>query len=46
MRLIPMVDFVLKAIHTPNINEAICWEQTEERLQMIYNYARFIKQPQ
>ncbi|HAY3504313.1 TPA: hypothetical protein JRX02_002939 [Elizabethkingia anophelis] len=44
-KLIPLSDFVLKTVHTPNINEAICWEQTEERLQKIYKYTQFLKQP-
>ncbi|MCT4181966.1 hypothetical protein HZP54_18690, partial [Elizabethkingia anophelis] len=43
--LMPLSDFVLKTVHTPNINEAICWEQTEERLQKIYKYTQFLKQP-
>ncbi|MCT4143019.1 hypothetical protein HZP66_02115 [Elizabethkingia anophelis] len=44
-KLMPLSDFVLKTVHTPNINEAICWEQTEERLQKIYKYTQFLKQP-
>lgn len=44
-KLIPLSDFVLKTLHTPNVNEAICWEQTEERLQKIYMFTQFIKQP-
>lgn len=43
--LIPMSDFALKVIQTPFINEAISWEQTSKRLQIIENYARFLKQP-
>ncbi|WP_407498840.1 hypothetical protein [Elizabethkingia anophelis] len=43
-KLIPLSDFVLKTVHTPNVNEAICWEQTEERLQKIYKYTQFLKQ--
>lgn len=44
-KLISMTDFVLKVVQTPNINEAICWEQTEERLNKIYQYSLFLKQP-
>lgn len=44
-KLIPMTDFVLKVVQTPNINEAICLEQTDARLQKIYQYALFLKQP-
>ena len=40
-----MTDFVLKVVQTPNINEAICWEQTERRLNKIYEYSLFLKQP-
>jgi len=40
-----MTDFVLKVVQTPNINEAICWEQTEGRLNKIYQYSLFLKQP-
>ena len=40
-----MTDFVLKVVQTPNINEAICWEQTEGRLNKIYEYSLFLKQP-
>ena len=40
-----MTDFVLQAVQTPNVNEAICWEQTEARLQKIYQYSLFLKQP-
>ena len=39
-----MTDFVLKVVQTPNINEAICWEQTERRLNKIYQYSLFLKQ--
>ena len=40
-----MTDFVLKVVQTPNINEAVCWEQTEGRLNKIYQYSLFLKQP-
>jgi hypothetical protein len=40
-----MTDFVLQVVQTPNVNEAICWEQTEARLQKIYQYSLFLKQP-
>lgn len=43
-KLIPLSDFVLKTVHTPNVSEAIFWEQTEERLQKIYKYTHFLKQ--
>lgn len=43
--LISMTDFVLQIVQTSNVNEAICWEQTEERLQKIYHYGLFLKQP-
>jgi len=42
--LISMTDFVLKTVQTPNVNEAICWEQTEQRLNQIYQYSLFLKQ--
>lgn len=42
--LIPMEDFVLKTVQTPFENEAICWEQTQKRLDAIYRYAQFLKQ--
>lgn len=42
--LIPMEDFVLKTVQTPFENEAICWEQTQKRLDAIYRYALFLKQ--
>ncbi len=45
MKLISMTDFVLQVVQTPNVNEAICWEQTEARLQKIYQYSLFLKQP-
>lgn len=45
MKLISMTDFVLQVVQTPNVNEAICWEQTESRLQKIYQYSLFLKQP-
>ena len=44
MKLISMTDFVLQIVQTPNVNEAICWEQTENRLQKIYHYGLFLKQ--
>lgn len=44
-KLISMSDFVLQVVQTPNTNEAICWEQTEARLNKIYQYALFLKQP-
>lgn len=40
-----MTDFVLQVVQTPNINEAICWEQTQQRLDKIYQYSLFLKQP-
>ena len=40
-----MTDFVLKTVQTPNKNEAICFEQTDARLNKIYQYALYLKQP-
>lgn len=40
-----MTDFVLQVVQTPNVNEAISWEQTENRLNKIYQYSLFLKQP-
>lgn len=45
MKLIPMVDYALKVVQTPNVNEAHCWEQTAQRLDKIYFYALFLKTP-
>jgi hypothetical protein len=40
-----MVQFVLDTVHTVNVNEAICWEQTQERLDKIYQNALLLSQP-
>jgi len=45
IKLQSMTDFVLNVVQTPNINEAICWEQTQNRLDRIYQYSLFLKQP-
>jgi hypothetical protein len=45
MKLISMTDYVLDIVQTPNVNEAICWKQTENRLNKIYKYSLFLKQP-
>jgi len=42
-KLISMEDYVLEVVQTPNINEAICWEQTEKRLHKIYTRALLLK---
>lgn len=45
MKLLSMTDFVLQVVQIPNVNEAISWEQTENRLNKIYQYSLFLKQP-
>lgn len=45
MKLVSMCDYTLNVVQTPNINEAICWEQTQQRLDKIYHYSLFLKQP-
>lgn len=40
-----MAEYVLDIVQTPNVNEAICFEQTQARLDKIYQYALFLKQP-
>jgi len=44
-KLRSMSEYVLDIVQTPNVNEAICFEQTQARLDKIYQYALFLKQP-
>lgn len=44
-KLRSMTEYVLDIVQTPNVNEAICFEQTQARLDKIYQYALFLKQP-
>lgn len=44
-KLRSMTEYVLDVVQTPNVNEAICLEQTQARLDNIYQYALFLKQP-